>query len=60
MSLGYKAIAKTNPQIVYCSITGFGSKGPEKLLPGYDLIASAIGGGMAVTGYEVTFTFYNS
>lgn len=52
MSLGYKAIAKTNPQIVYCSITGFGSKGPEKLLPGYDLIASAIGGGMAVTGYE--------
>lgn len=53
LSLGYDAISKVNPQIIYCSITGFGPGGPDKLLPGYDLIASAIGGGMSVTGYEV-------
>ena len=53
MSLDYDTISKINPKIIYCSITGFGSRGPDKLLPGYDLIASAIGGGMAVTGYQV-------
>ncbi|XP_066926330.1 succinate--hydroxymethylglutarate CoA-transferase-like [Clytia hemisphaerica] len=50
MSLGYNAISKVNPQIIYCSLTGYGSRGPDKLLPGYDLMASAIGGGMHITG----------
>ena len=57
LSLGYDVISKINPQIIYCSLTGFGSRGPDKLLPGYDLIASAIGGGMSVTGYEVKYFF---
>ena len=34
-------------------MTGFGARGPDKLKPGYDLIASAVGGGMHVTGEKV-------
>jgi len=52
-SLGYEDIKQYNPKIIYCSLTGFGTRGPDKLKPGYDLIASAVGGGMHVTGEKV-------
>ncbi|WP_328822312.1 CaiB/BaiF CoA transferase family protein [Micromonospora rubida] len=47
--LGYADVAAGNPDVVYCSITGFGS-GPGADLPGYDLLAQAMGGLMSVTG----------
>ncbi|SDK79348.1 CaiB/BaiF CoA transferase family protein [Nonomuraea jiangxiensis] len=47
--LGYEALRELNPGLVYCSITGFGS-GAGAGLPGYDLIAQAVGGLMSVTG----------
>lgn len=47
--LDYDAVVKTNPNVVYCQITGFGSgKGAE--MPGYDLLVQAMGGLMSVTG----------
>ncbi|MFI7700322.1 CaiB/BaiF CoA transferase family protein [Nonomuraea sp. NPDC049480] len=49
LGLGYDALRELNPGLVYCSITGFGS-GPGAALPGYDLIAQAVGGLMSVTG----------
>ncbi|GAA3212378.1 CaiB/BaiF CoA transferase family protein [Nonomuraea helvata] len=49
LGLGYASLRKLNPGLVYCSITGFGS-GPGAGLPGYDLIAQAVGGLMSVTG----------
>ncbi|MET8991485.1 CoA transferase [Nonomuraea wenchangensis] len=49
LGLGYDALRELNPGLVYCSITGFGS-GAGAELPGYDLIAQAVGGLMSVTG----------
>ncbi|MGW2143221.1 CaiB/BaiF CoA transferase family protein [Nonomuraea bangladeshensis] len=49
LGLGYDALRELNPGLVYCSITGFGS-GAGAGLPGYDLIAQAVGGLMSVTG----------
>jgi len=42
--LGYDAIKKLNPKIVYCSISGFGPKGPYRDMPGYDTIGQARSG----------------
>ena len=40
----------TNPDIIYCSISGFGQTGPNAHKPGYDLLAQAYGGIMSITG----------
>jgi len=42
--LGYGEINKLNPKIVYCSISGFGPKGPYRDMPGYDTIGQARSG----------------
>ncbi len=42
--LGYGDIRKLNPKIVYCSISGFGPKGPYRDMPGYDTIGQARSG----------------
>src|SRR6266576_2698771 len=42
--LGYDDIKKINPGIVYCSISGFGSKGPYRDMPGYDTVGQARSG----------------
>ncbi len=48
--LGYADLAKVNPRLVYCSITGFGQTGPYKDRAGYDFIAQGLGGIMSITG----------
>ncbi|MBI2986239.1 MAG: CoA transferase [Deltaproteobacteria bacterium] len=42
--LGYDAARALNPKIIYCSISGFGQKGPYRDLPGYDTIGQAMSG----------------
>jgi formyl-CoA transferase len=49
LGLGYDDVAKINPGVVYCSITGFGS-GRGAALPGYDFVVQALGGLMSITG----------
>jgi crotonobetainyl-CoA:carnitine CoA-transferase CaiB-like acyl-CoA transferase len=49
LGLGYDEMRERNPGVVYCSITGFGD-GAGAELPGYDLLAQAVGGLMSVTG----------
>lgn len=38
------------PQVVHCSITGYGPKGPKSHLPGYDFVLQAETGLMSITG----------
>lgn len=48
--LDYDSVHERHPHIVYASITGFGQNGPLAAEPGYDIMAQATGGMMAVTG----------
>lgn len=48
--LAYEDLKKVNPQLIYCSITGFGQTGPYAHLPGYDFVFQGMGGLMSVTG----------
>jgi crotonobetainyl-CoA:carnitine CoA-transferase CaiB-like acyl-CoA transferase len=48
--LDYDSVARTNPGVVYASISGFGSGPGGAALPGYDLIVQAISGFMSLTG----------
>jgi glutaryl-CoA transferase len=43
-------LEKNAPQVVRCSITGYGSDGPDAGLPGYDFILQAESGLMSITG----------
>jgi crotonobetainyl-CoA:carnitine CoA-transferase CaiB-like acyl-CoA transferase len=52
LGLGYKALAKLNPKLVYCAISGFGESGPEAARAGYDLVVQAESGIMDITGFE--------
>lgn len=52
IGLGYNDICKINPNIIYCSVSGFGSSGPYSERAGYDVIAASIGGLLAITGSE--------
>ena len=49
LGLGYDALREENPDLIYCSITGFGP-GPDEDRPGYDFLVQARGGVMGITG----------
>ena len=51
LGLGYKSLAKLNPKLVYCGVSGFGESGPEGGRGGYDLIVQAESGLMDITGF---------
>ena len=48
--LDYPALNKLNPNLIYCSITGFGQTGPASNSAGYDAMIQAEGGLMSITG----------
>ncbi|WEK42417.1 MAG: CoA transferase [Candidatus Sphingomonas colombiensis] len=48
--LDYSAIRKGAPDIIYCSITGFGQTGPYASRPGTDSVFQAMSGMMSITG----------
>ncbi len=49
--VGYEQCKKINPDVIYLSISTFGQYGPLSKLPGYDMLAQAMGGLMSITGY---------
>jgi crotonobetainyl-CoA:carnitine CoA-transferase CaiB-like acyl-CoA transferase len=48
--LDFVSLAKVNPRLVYCSITGFGQDGPRAAQAGYDFIIQGMSGIMDLTG----------
>lgn len=50
MGLGYEALRKISPSIIYCSISGYGPDGPYAKRAGYDVAAAAVSGLLHITG----------
>jgi crotonobetainyl-CoA:carnitine CoA-transferase CaiB-like acyl-CoA transferase len=50
LGLGYEALSRDHPELVYCGISAFGEHGPYRERPGYDVMISAMGGLMGITG----------
>ncbi len=48
--LDYESLKLIKPDLVYCSITGFGQDGPYAHRAGYDFIVQGMGGFMSLTG----------
>lgn len=52
LGLGYRAIRKLNPKIIYCSGTGYGQKGPYRLKAGHDINYLSIAGILGAAGWQ--------
>ena len=52
LGFSYEEMAKINPRIVYCAISGFGQTGPDAFKPAYDQIIQGLSGEMDVNGDE--------
>ena len=50
IGLGYDALRAERPDLIYCSISGFGQTGPYRDRAGYDVPIQAMGGLMSITG----------
>jgi crotonobetainyl-CoA:carnitine CoA-transferase CaiB-like acyl-CoA transferase len=50
LGVGYEQVRERNPNVVYCSITGFGSEREPRGRPGYDFVLQAESGLMSITG----------
>jgi crotonobetainyl-CoA:carnitine CoA-transferase CaiB-like acyl-CoA transferase len=50
LGIDYESVKAVRPDILYCSISGFGQTGPYKLRPGFDIMAQGVGGFMRMTG----------
>ncbi|HEY1701547.1 MAG TPA: CoA transferase [Trebonia sp.] len=51
LGLDYDTLKEINPRLIYCAISAFGQDGPYSGRPGYDLMISALGGLMSITGH---------
>jgi crotonobetainyl-CoA:carnitine CoA-transferase CaiB-like acyl-CoA transferase len=54
LGLGYEALKRRKPSLIYASATGYGPDGPYAERPGQDLLAQALFGMMAITGQAAT------
>ncbi len=52
LGIDYDTLSEINPRIITCTITGFGSDGPNPKRPAFDQVAQATGGGMSITGTD--------
>jgi crotonobetainyl-CoA:carnitine CoA-transferase CaiB-like acyl-CoA transferase len=57
LGFGYAAVHAALPSLIYCSISGFGHSGPQRDLPGYDVLIQGESGLMSLTGGPDTEPF---
>lgn len=50
LGVGYDILHEINPRLIYAELSGFGSYGPYRQRPGYDIISQGMGGLMSITG----------
>jgi crotonobetainyl-CoA:carnitine CoA-transferase CaiB-like acyl-CoA transferase len=50
LGLGYEVLARANPGLIYCAVSGYGRDGPWGDKGGFDLIAQGFAGLMSITG----------
>ena len=51
LGLGFTDLAAEHPELIYCSISGYGQTGPDRVRGGYDLVAQGAAGLMSITGH---------
>jgi CoA:oxalate CoA-transferase len=51
LGFGYEALRAIKPDLIYCSVSGYGQTGPSSAAPAYDGAIQATSGMMSVTGY---------
>lgn len=53
LKIDYDSVRAVNPEVIYCSSTGFGSKGPDGERPGYDPLLQALSGTAKANGWSL-------
>src|SRR4051794_36119928 len=51
LGIDHASLSALNPRLIYCSISGYGQNGPERLVPGHDLNYLAAAGALALCGH---------
>lgn len=54
LGIGYEAMRAIKPDVIYCSLTGYGPDGPMRDAPAYDHILQGVSGLMSTTGTPET------
>ena len=52
LGVGFEVLAKENPRLIFCSISGYGNTGPDRLKAGHDLNYIARSGALAYGGAD--------
>ncbi len=50
LGIDYDGVRAVRPDVLYCSISGFGQTGPYRDRPGFDIMAQGVGGFLRMTG----------
>jgi crotonobetainyl-CoA:carnitine CoA-transferase CaiB-like acyl-CoA transferase len=51
LGLGYEAVRAVRPDVIYCSVSGYGQSGPQRLEPGHDINYLAASGALSFSGH---------
>jgi crotonobetainyl-CoA:carnitine CoA-transferase CaiB-like acyl-CoA transferase len=51
IGIDFESLSKINPRLIYCSLSGYGQNGPERLIPGHDLNYLSAAGAFALSGH---------